>query len=134
MKRKIKVNVSLKNVLPVRLKKVLPLLISSQETAYVANRCISQSGNLISDLLDVTEKVKTKGIPKRYFSIIMSTFGEHLLQGTVLKGCFLLLLLLLCYYCKVVFLSKFIGIQNSKQVLHNWESEIIEMYKVLIAK
>ena len=37
------------------------MLISSQQTAYVANRCISESGRLISDLLDVTEKFKTKG-------------------------------------------------------------------------
>ena len=43
-------------VFSARLKKVLPLLISSQQTAYVANRCISESGRLISDLLDVTEK------------------------------------------------------------------------------
>ena len=45
----------------VRLKNVLQLLISSQQTAYVANRCISESRRLISDLLDVTEKFKTKG-------------------------------------------------------------------------
>ena len=50
-------------VFSARLKKVLPLLISSQQTAYVANRCISESGRLISDLLDVTEKFKTKGYP-----------------------------------------------------------------------
>ena len=48
-------------VFSARLKKVLPLLISSQQTAYVANRCISESRRLISDLLDVTEKFKTKG-------------------------------------------------------------------------
>ena len=34
------------------------MLISSQQTAYVAN---GEIGSLISDLLDVTEKVKTKG-------------------------------------------------------------------------
>ena len=39
-----------------RLKTVLPLLISSQQTAYVVNRCISNSETLISDLFDVTEK------------------------------------------------------------------------------
>ena len=44
-----------------RLKKVLLLLISSQQTAYVANSCISESGRRISDFLDVTEKFKTKG-------------------------------------------------------------------------
>ena len=56
-------------VLSARLKKVLPLLISSQKTAYVANRCISESGRLISvtetekltETVNVTEKFKTKG-------------------------------------------------------------------------
>ena len=47
-------------VVSVRLKKVLPLLISSQQTVYVTNRCISQYGRIISDLVDVTEKFKTK--------------------------------------------------------------------------
>ena len=41
-------------------KKVLPLLISSQQTAHVTNRCKNESERLISDLLDVTEKFKTK--------------------------------------------------------------------------
>ena len=36
------------------------MLISSQQTAYVANRCIRKSGRQIFDLLDVTEKFKTK--------------------------------------------------------------------------
>ena len=33
------------------------MLISSQQTGFIANRCISESG--ISDLLDVTEEFKT---------------------------------------------------------------------------
>ena len=37
------------------------MLISPQQTVYVAKICISESGRLISDLLDVTEKFKTKG-------------------------------------------------------------------------
>ena len=37
------------------------MLISSQQTAYVANTCISESGRLFCDLLDVSEKFKTKG-------------------------------------------------------------------------
>ena len=44
-----------------RLKKVLPNLISSQQTAYVAQRCINESGRLISDFLSVTKKMKVKG-------------------------------------------------------------------------
>ena len=43
------------------LKRVLPLLISSQQTEYRASRYISGCGRLISDLLDVTEKFKTNG-------------------------------------------------------------------------
>ena len=44
-----------------RLKKVLPNLISSQRTAYVAQRCINESRKLIFDLLNVTKKMKVKG-------------------------------------------------------------------------
>ena len=36
------------------------MLISSQQTAYVANTCIRESGRQIFNLLDVTEKFKTK--------------------------------------------------------------------------
>ena len=43
-----------------RLKKVLPNLISSQQTAYVAQRCINELGKLISDLLSVPKKMKVK--------------------------------------------------------------------------
>ena len=37
------------------------MLILSEQTANVGNRCISECGRLISDLLDVTEKFKIKG-------------------------------------------------------------------------
>ena len=47
-------------VVSVRLKKVLPLLISSQQTVYVTNRYISQYRRIISDLVDVTDKFKIK--------------------------------------------------------------------------
>ena len=43
------------------LKKILPNLISSQQTAYIAQGCINESGRVISDLLSVTKKVKVKG-------------------------------------------------------------------------
>ena len=39
-----------------RLKKVLLNLTSSQQTAYVAQKCIYDSGRLISDLLSFTKK------------------------------------------------------------------------------
>ena len=44
-----------------RLKKVLPNLISSQQTAHVAQKFINESGGRISDLLSVTKKMKVKG-------------------------------------------------------------------------
>ena len=34
------------------MKHVLPELISSNQTAYVKNRCISESGRLISDVIE----------------------------------------------------------------------------------
>ena len=43
------------------LEKLLALLISFQQTVYTANQHISESGRLISDLFDLTEKFKTKG-------------------------------------------------------------------------
>ena len=44
------------------------LLILSQQTAYVANRCIGESRRLLSDLLRVTENFKTKGYLVRIFT------------------------------------------------------------------
>ena len=41
---------------------MLPNLISSQQTAYVAQRCINESGRLISDLLSVTKKNEGKRV------------------------------------------------------------------------
>ena len=38
-----------------KLKEVLPDLISSQQTAYVKNRHIGESGRLISDITEITE-------------------------------------------------------------------------------
>ena len=44
------------------MKKVLPNLTSSKQTAYVTQRCINKSGRkLISDLFGVTKKMKVKG-------------------------------------------------------------------------
>ena len=44
-----------------KLKQVLPTLISSQQTAYVENRNICESGRLISDILEVCNKRKIGG-------------------------------------------------------------------------
>ena len=40
-------------VLSTRIKTVLPFLISSKQMAYVKNRFISESGRVISDVLEI---------------------------------------------------------------------------------
>ena len=47
--------------LALRLKNVLTSLISPNQTAYVKNRFISESGRLISDILDVSENLNIDG-------------------------------------------------------------------------
>ena len=47
--------------LAAKLKKVLPTIISSNQTAYVNKRCISESGRLISDIIEVCEKQNIGG-------------------------------------------------------------------------
>ena len=44
-----------------RLKKVLPSLISKNQTAYVKGRFISEGGRLISDILEISDNLKIKG-------------------------------------------------------------------------
>ena len=48
-------------VLAERLKKVLPSLISRNQTAYVKARFISEGGRLISDILEISDNLKVKG-------------------------------------------------------------------------
>ena len=48
-------------VLAERLKNVLPSLISSDQTAYVKGRFISEGGRLISDVLEICDKLQIKG-------------------------------------------------------------------------
>ena len=47
--------------LAAKLKKVLPTIISSNQTAYVNKRCISESGRLISDITEVCDKQNIEG-------------------------------------------------------------------------
>ena len=57
-------NVDLKiisKVLSEKLKKVLPSLISLQQTADVKNRYICKSGRLISDIIKIANITKTEG-------------------------------------------------------------------------
>ena len=44
-----------------RLKKVLPNLISSQQTAYVENRFIGESGRFIADIIEITDILNKEG-------------------------------------------------------------------------
>ena len=48
-------------VLSTRIKSVLPYLISSNQTAYVKNRFISESGRLISDILKIAKTLALEG-------------------------------------------------------------------------
>ena len=48
-------------VLAERLKSVRPCLISSDQTAYVKGRFISEGGRLISDVLEISDKLQIKG-------------------------------------------------------------------------
>ena len=48
-------------VLSTRIKNVLPFLISSSQTAYVKNRFISESGRVISDILEISNSLALEG-------------------------------------------------------------------------
>ena len=48
-------------VLSTRIKGVLPYLISSNQTAYVKNRSISDSGRLVSDILEIAKTLALEG-------------------------------------------------------------------------
>ena len=48
--------------LATKLKSVLPALITTQQTAYVKNRYIGKAGRLISDILDISEKLEKLSI------------------------------------------------------------------------
>ena len=50
-----------KNWRPEKLKNVLPELISSNQTAYVKYRCISESGRLISDVIEMCDILDIPG-------------------------------------------------------------------------
>ena len=64
MKKKTEINVDSKLIsktLALRLKNALPSLILPNQTAYVRNRFISESGRLISDTMDVSEQLNIDG-------------------------------------------------------------------------
>ena len=49
------------NVLSTRIKSALPFMNSSNQTAYVKNRFISESGRVISDILEVANTFALQG-------------------------------------------------------------------------
>ena len=51
----------LSKALAKRLKEVLPYLISAQQTVYVKNRNIGESGRLISDIIEIANTRKMEG-------------------------------------------------------------------------
>ena len=51
----------LSKALAERLKEVLPCLISAQQTAYVQNRNIGESGRLISDIIEIANTLQMEG-------------------------------------------------------------------------
>ena len=61
--------------LAAKLKSVLPSLITSQQTAYVQNRYTGLAGRLISDILDISDKLIVYGylvtvdIEKAFYSL-----------------------------------------------------------------
>ena len=48
-------------VLPTKIRNLLPFLISSNQTACVKNRFISQSGRVISDILEIANTLALEG-------------------------------------------------------------------------
>ena len=48
-------------VLSTRIENVLPFLLSSNQTAYIKNRFISESGREISDILEITNTLALEG-------------------------------------------------------------------------
>ena len=48
-------------VLSTRIKSVLPFLIPSNQTAYIKNRFISESGRVISDFLKISNSLALEG-------------------------------------------------------------------------
>ena len=51
----------LTKTLATKMKEVLPKLVNSDQTAYVANRFIGESARLISDILEITQQLEIEG-------------------------------------------------------------------------
>ena len=72
-------------VLASRLKKVLPNLLSPQQTAYDENRFIGESGRLIADIIEITDILNKEGFLvamdiEKAFDLLDHTFLISLLK------------------------------------------------------
>ena len=71
-------------VLSTRIKYVLPFLISSSQRVYVKNRFISESGKVISDILEISKSLSLEGFLvtvgiERAFDSVSYCFFLHIL-------------------------------------------------------
>ena len=77
-----------------RLKAVLPTIIKSDQTAYVANRFLGESVRQISDILEMTKKLKIEGFLmtvdiEKAFDSVDHTFLYACLQRLGINGEFI---------------------------------------------
>ena len=70
----------IRKVLSTRIKNVFPFVISSNQTVYVKNRFISESGRVILDILEISNSLGlegfrvTEGIKKRLILLITASY------------------------------------------------------------
>ena len=100
-------------VLSTRIKNVLPCLISSNQTAYVKNRFISEGGRVISDILEIPSSLALE-------SSLVTVDIENAFDSV--NNCFLLQVLR-----KFVFGIDFVS--RIRTILNNQESCIINSWK-----
>ena len=62
LRNSINASMNASNVLSTRMKSVLPFMSSSNQTAYVKNRFISESGRVISDILEIANTFALQGL------------------------------------------------------------------------
>ena len=83
-------------VLSTRIKSVLPFLIPSNQTAYIKNRFISESGRVISDILKISNSLALEGFLvtvdiEKVLDSVNHCFLLHILQkfGFGIDFCYL---------------------------------------------
>ena len=70
----------IRKVLSTRIKNIFPFVISSNQTVYVKNRFISESGRVILDILEISNSLGlegfrvTEGIKKRLILLITASY------------------------------------------------------------